>query len=466
MRLRAGAARVEITPAPGVELMGYGLRSEPSRGVHDPLYARALYLGGEQDLLLASVELCLITPEQAAGLRARIAEGTGIARERIVVTCTHTHSGPETGLTARARGREAPGYEGEIFGGVVEAARQAHTRQRPARFGWSRTQAFIGRNRRLQDGPIEPEVRVLRVDAADGETLAVAFHHGCHGTVLGHENLEISGDWPGLSAARIEAATGGVALFLLGAHGDVDPRTRGLKDLAIPGQSHGLGFEAVEVLGGELAEAALASLAADGRAAREGPLAAASEHLRLPLHLGELSAPQAEARLAESKAELATYLDARVGELPRLSALEAFARERLRGRSVAETREGVALVRAYLRDKTAPFFVGGKRELDVEVQLLRVGEVALLGLPVEATVAVGRDWKERARQRGLDGAVLSIANGWLRYLPHPRDLAHPEAHQHYEVLSSLLAPGACAALLACGERLLDRLLAPPQPRSS
>ena len=44
--------------------------------------------------------------------------------------------------------------------------------------------------------------------------------------------------------------------------------------------------------------------------------------------------------------------------------------------------------------------------------------------------------------------MVGIGNGWLRYLPHASDLAHPLAHQHYEVLQSLFAPGACEALLA------------------
>ena len=53
--------------------------------------------------------------------------------------------------------------------------------------------------------------------------------------------------------------------------------------------------------------------------------------------------------------------------------------------------------------------------------------------------------------------MAGIANGWLRYLPHPDDLAHPRAHHHYEVLSSMVAPGACETLLGAGEELLEKL---------
>ncbi len=69
MSFLAGGARLEITPEPGVELMGYGARTGRATGVHDPLVTRALYLGPEAEapagILLASADLCLMTPGQA-----------------------------------------------------------------------------------------------------------------------------------------------------------------------------------------------------------------------------------------------------------------------------------------------------------------------------------------------------------------------------------------------------------------
>ena len=53
--------------------------------------------------------------------------------------------------------------------------------------------------------------------------------------------------------------------------------------------------------------------------------------------------------------------------------------------------------------------------------------------------------------------MAGIGNGWLRYLPHARDFADPLAHHHYEVLSSLFAPGTCEALLREADTLLAEL---------
>jgi hypothetical protein len=285
-----------------------------------------------------------------------------------------------------------------------------------------------------------------------GRPIAVLFRHSCHGTVRGHESREISGDWPGAAACRIEAATGAVAPFLLGAHADVDPRTRGLMDLAIPGQSVGLGAEAVRVLGHEVADAALASLSFAAPEPESPRLAARVARVKAPLHLGHLGAAECEAELARRKAELASRLGLAVERLPRTAELYDFASDSARELPVAEARERIAAVRTWLRDRTAPFFTGGRRVVEVEVQLLAIGRALLLALPLEPTTAVGGDWRARVGARG-PGLVVGIGNGWLRYLPHASDLAHPRAHQHYEVLQSLLAPGACETLLAAGQEL-------------
>ncbi|MBW2280426.1 MAG: hypothetical protein JRG82_06750, partial [Deltaproteobacteria bacterium] len=78
-------------------------------------------------------------------------------------------------------------------------------------------------------------------------------------------------------------------------------------------------------------------------------------------------------------------------------------------------------------------------------------------LPVEPTTNVGLDWKRRMSGRFERAGVAGIANGWLRYLPHPDDLSDPRAAEHYEVLESILAPGACERLLDRGEELAARL---------
>jgi len=392
----------------------------------------------------------------ASHLRVAIASDTNLAPDDILVACTHTHSGPDTGVAEANAGKPAPRHAAAAFAGIRSAAVEAFRRREPARLAWVETTAQVGRNRRAADAPIDPGLEVLRVSAADGRLLAVVFRHSCHGTVRGHDNLEVSGDWPGAASAAIEAATGAVAPFLLGAHADVDPRTRGLMDLAIPGQSIGLGAEAVRVLGREAADAVLAALP---RAVDEAEprIAARTARVKLPLHLGELAPAELDAELARRKRAVAALVGRGESELPRTAELYDLASAAARALPVAEARERIAAVRTYIRDRTAPAFVPGQgRQAEVEVQLLAIGRARLLALPLEPTSAVGLDWRARVAAHGL-GLVVGIGNGWLRYLPHARDLAHPLAHQHYEVLNAVFAPGACEALLAAGRTLVREL---------
>ena len=67
---------------------------------------------------------------------------------------------------------------------------------------------------------------------------------------------------------------------------------------------------------------------------------------------------------------------------------------------------------------------------------------------------MGAAWRER---HGPEAAVLSIANGWLRYLPHPRNFEAPNAHHGYEVLMSTLVPDAAERLLDTGDALVRAL---------
>jgi hypothetical protein len=442
--LQAGTSAVALPVELGAPLMGYGLRTGGAESLHDPLHARALYLRGASDCLLVTLDVCLIAPGQADLVRAELERVTGIPPERVLVACIHTHSGPDTGIAALAAGKPAPERAAALFAAAVRAGSEAVRTAAPARLALTHAEARIGRNRRKTDGPLDPDLLVLRVDDAKGAPLAVAYVHGCHPTALGPENLAYSADWPWAAGARIAAALPGAnPLFLLGAHADVDPRTRGVKDLADAGRTSGVGFDQVERLGREVGDAVAAAALA---AKPEDTLAVAALSARVKL----AAHAESEAERAAALAALELPPDAKpgTGDFFRLET------ERTRELPPAERRERIARVRRYLRGRMAKQFAGGT-EADVEVQVLRLGAARLAALPLEACVDVGRDWKERTSSP--HAAVLSIANGWLRYLPHPRNFAEPAAHTHYEVLMSTFEPDAANRLLDLAERLDARL---------
>ncbi|MDH3687075.1 MAG: hypothetical protein OEP95_12665, partial [Myxococcales bacterium] len=314
-----------------------------------------------------------------------------------------------------------------------------------ARLAVGRAEARIGRNRRRADGPLDPDVLVIRVDRADvREALAILYVHGCHPTALGHDNLDYSADWPAAAGVAIRSRhPAALPFFALGAHADVDPRTRGLQDLALEGQSVGVSHEETERLGRELGEA-VAEAAGRLEPVADVRIGAESTSVRIPTH------QPTESGLAAALEALGLPPDAR----PRVSELYGLEQERTRSFSPAERRERIARVRIYLRDRTAHRFAFAK-EPDVEVQVLRIGDALLLALPLEPTVDVGLEWKRRAPLS--HASVLGIANGWMRYLPHEKNFEEPDAHMKYEILQSTLVPDASTRLLDAAEVLAREL---------
>ena len=82
----------------------------------------------------------------------------------------------------------------------------------------------LASNRNDPDGPYDPTVTVLSVQAESGSHLAVAVHWACHPTTLGAESLRISADFPGSLRTKLGSYLAPAAtpiLYLNGAAGDV-----------------------------------------------------------------------------------------------------------------------------------------------------------------------------------------------------------------------------------------------------
>lgn len=446
---RAGVSRIELHPELGVSMMGYGARKGTAAARHDPLFVRALYVEAGGRLLLIEIDVCLIAVAQATALRDRIARRTGLASEQVMIGCIHTHSGPETGLLPVLLGRGTPTEVEPLFDAVVEAAVQAFEAAEPVRLGSGTAPIRIGRNRRVEEGSVDPHAVVARIDRADGSPLAVLYVHGCHPTALGHDNLHFSADWPG-TASRVveEALPGAVAIFVLGAHADVDPRTRGLLDLAIPEQSVGVGFEEMEALGREVGTA-VANCAGALETRPDFLVASANTRVPIPVH----GADGRDEHLNDRRRDALRALDLPEDLEPSTAEWYRLEREGTAGLSRREIRERLSRVRLLLRDRTANRIAQGLRP-EVEVQVLRLGPIWLLGLPLEVTVDVGRSWRQAT---GDLGSIVSIANGWMRYLPCAEHYRERDAALHYEILNATFVPEADGLLVTAGLELRSEL---------
>ena len=104
--MKLGTAQIDITPQPGVELSGFAARVQPSTGVLDKLFAKALYIETEQTKLLW-INCDLIGFDRGIVLEFRrwAHEKFGLSMHQVMLSATHTHAGPAT-IHLRERSEE------------------------------------------------------------------------------------------------------------------------------------------------------------------------------------------------------------------------------------------------------------------------------------------------------------------------------------------------------------------------
>ena len=241
--LRAGVARVDITPPPGIELWGYSNRSGPATSTLDPLYARVLVLSDtRQTVALVTLDLGRsFGPPQIAWVRDRVRRDHRV--NEVMLIASHTHSGP---VIDDDYADGVPDWEQRALERIAGAIGEASGRLVPARIGVGFGQSIIGHNRRVvqsdgsvrmlwrnstnqQTGLVDPGVGVIRVDDARGNLMAVLVNYACHPVVFGPDNLRYSADYPGAMAEHVEtelsqpSVTRPICFFLQGAPGDINP---------------------------------------------------------------------------------------------------------------------------------------------------------------------------------------------------------------------------------------------------
>jgi len=243
--LKAGVARVEITPSEFMPMYGYANRKcGPANGYHDALFAKALVLES------AAVRMAIVTLDLGSMVSDRL---RGEAAEKLkipflLLASSHTHSAPfflppaVTPASALGPAPEgAPAFLDEVERKVLDALGRASESMFPARLRVAKGSARLGYNRlvarehgraravfdnleRVPYGPVDPEFDLLEVSDDRGSPRALLVHYAVHPVVLGPTNCKYSADFPGVMQASVESAVDGVqAMFVQGGAGDINP---------------------------------------------------------------------------------------------------------------------------------------------------------------------------------------------------------------------------------------------------
>jgi neutral ceramidase len=434
-RLTAGVSLVDISPGPGVELAGYPHHPRYNQGVHDPLYAACICLDdGETKLAIVSMDLLMYSKKEVRVVREAIARLTPIPAGNIMISCSHTHSGPWASGRLDLEGLEQrlapdPAFISDLRRKLTSLVKEAWETRFSAAVGVEKgfcgREKGVGGNRRNPNGIADPEVWVIGVKDATGRARGCLVKYALHPTFLHSDNMYVSADYPGCIRKYFEKRAPGVnLLFAQGCSGNQSPRH----------------FRA----GKTYAEAMRVGAAIGEEAARVLDTMEFRTDVRLSVHSietdletrvlpavveAEKAVETTRAHWEKVKAESVVERDIWDAELPFLGAEDTLGYVRTRERG-----ERLSLL---------------DDELPAEVQVMGIGGTRVAGLPGELFVEFGLTVQYRAP---FDKAfVIELANGCL---PGYACTSQAYAQGGYETGASLLTGRSGEQLVEAAVRLL------------
>jgi hypothetical protein len=433
---RVGAARVDITPQDGTPLGGY-YRFRGSAGVLDPLFVKTLVM--EKDGAHAAIvvmDLSGTVRPIVEEARRLIQEQCGIEGDRVLISGTHTHTGPQQPRgtmmddITQVNSPAGVSYTRALPGRIAESVRLAKEKLTPVK-----SLAAIGRaegisfNRRIlregkqeavwqpakllpgdkPAGPVDPEVGVLVFEASSGP-VASLLNFAMHPTSVGG-GVKISADYPGVFTRLVSERHGPdmVSVFANGTCGNINHTDY------LTGRRR-----STLELGTALADAVDAAWPQLKPTESFAPRVR-SERVQLQRR------PITDEQIARAKEMAADMLTKNYGTVP-----------------MAET----VCVLETLAKKDLPLLA--------EVQVIALSEeVAVVALPGEIFVELGLALKKASPFRHT--FIAELSNGSIGYVPNQE--AYPQGN--YEVVSARCAPGSGEKLIQTALKLLGEVKQSP-----
>jgi hypothetical protein len=428
--LQAGAASVKINPPLGLKKGGFRLFAGPITSIDDDMELQILVLRSKgQGVAIIASDIGNAVPEEATEIRELVAEILNIPRAHVMFNYSHNHSSPT--LPANNGNATLPDdyleqkkYYAYLLEQVAECARSAQNLLRDARIAcawgdaalnvyrreWNNGQDILGE---VLDHDVDSSVGVIRVDDLSGKAIATMFRYSCHPVVNGAVSPTLSADFPGPARRLVEEKVGGVGLFLQGCGGNINPKV-------------GIGYEVDcsetvqrvgTALGAEVVKIALGintHREQKERVTLNGipnilfkPWSPITEHPDIVLSGSEEVVPFRYSPLPAKEVIVAEEAKWRK-EIEDRIARGALSWEIRAARTVHAWTASV-VERVEEKDPTCDFMA----------HALRIGDIVLVGLGVEAFYQTGEQIK--ANSPWENTFVLGYTNGTIMYLPRAED---------------------------------------------
>lgn len=412
--LHVGAAAAEFVADDAMPIGGSILPGKV-QGQEGKLRAVAVVLEtpGEGKLAIVACDVLMLTRDLLDPVVQQITEATGIPSERVLINCTHTHHAPSS---VRIHGYDrVPAFCAEVQRKIVTAVKEANANlsrdgcEFLFQLGHEET---VGMNSRLMlgdgtiywigdktdavrpTGPFDPELPVLAFRDSQQRFKALLFNHSTH-TIGVLSGAKRSPSFYGLAAQGLEEELHGIVSFLEGASGS----------------THNLGGLApVPVAVQRVKEAVKAALAQ--------------------------AQPQPVKKIGAMKRPF-TFHVRHFDEAKEAAAVESYCRKRAAQRADS-TIEVFRKMRIELASEQG-------QELTTWLQVVRIGDVAIVGVPAELFTKLGLDIKNRSPFRHT--YIAELANDWIGYVPDA-DAFKLGGYQVWTGFHSYCEPGT-------GERIVD-----------
>ena len=414
--VKVGAAAVDLAADDSMVIAG-GITPGKASGQEGKLRATAVVLEKQPfgKFAIVACDVLMMKREHLDPVVSEISQATGIPSAHVLINCTHTHHAPST-MILHGYGLDDT-FTRRVQRAIVEAVTKANATISPEEcrllFHLGREDTVGQNSRQLLDdgmiywigprtnfvratGPFDPELPVLAFRDSADRLRALLFNHSTH-TIGTRKTGHRSPSFYGLAAQEIEAEQGGVVCFLEGASGS----------------THNLSLSGDEATKRIKAAALEALHAVQPRAVTK--LAAAKRPFRFRVrHFDEAQEDEAVTRYCRKYAPA-----------------------------------GAETIIKVFRDMRAGLAAQRGAERETWLQVMRIGDIALVGVPAEYFTQLGLDIKNRSPFRHT--YVAELANDWIGYLPNL------EGHKlgGYQVWTgyhSYAEPGA-------GERMADDVVA-------
>ena len=426
----AGFQTVNITPPIGFSLSGFVERDHGSEGIRDDLYARAMVIGnGRAKVSIVTSDLGGVSLELTNYIREKVSRLTDIPAGNIMITGSHTHSGPQirrrSGLLNAPEPQQSEqekAYTLNLCECIAGAIIAANAKLSPVLLGVGVGHLRgLGANRRDPNGYFDDRVTVLKIIDPTGEIRGALVNYTCHPTILDYRNYLISGDYPSYTQQALETLYPNCTpMFLQGAAGDVSTRHTRRSST----------FEEAKRMGHLLAGTVVRILS-EVACAEEDVIGTVIENIDLPRR-----------EYPDEKTSLARLEEAR----------ENYKRLQESGAATNVLRTAEVVLEGAQRVLDGRRLIGSGPLISTQMQTVRIGPLVIVGVPAELFNSIGKEIKDSTDKATV--VIGGYCNDSIGYVLTP----DVYGESGYEAGATITGPGAAAVIREMGGKMVTTVV--------